>query len=605
LSFDFMRGELQYEALFTEGGLKLKEATYTPTFVNNPVVTPALLVSAVPTTSGGNWTLGTYYNLTTARKTQTLIAETVYSADGTSLSRTSTTLYESPFHHQPTRTTSLTSKGETLETKNMYVFDFRISSCDNIADGNSTYNNDCATCLATFNSKRTDTSCKSQCLTTAYLNYQQCLSNARVAYVNYRKANFNSLSPLNTFQSNHNAAKSVADAELKPILELQDFYQNLPIETTKWRNGNLLASTFSRFDYTGNPAGKVQLNKVQKLNLAAPSVTFTAASTNASNNSIVKDSRYLDETLVTFYNGNLAEITGKDGIITSYLWGYNNIFPIAKATGINQANLSSAYAAVGGNVASLTALRTQPALNGSTVQLTTYTYAPLTGMISETNINGKSIRYEYDKLQRLLLARDFNNNILKQYDYQYQIAVPNTTPQWQTTGLTQCKPCPANGSYITNIMQQQEKDNNPSSSSYNTLRWTDIGISSSCVINPDWQNTSTPLTCQKDASNQNTGNQLQEQRDINPCSSTYNTLRNITIANTSACPLPSGCNSSNCTGPANKCINNACQTGTQVIVSSTFNPKTGIWTCTYRYQWSDGSVSGNYSYTSPTSCTLQ
>ena len=163
-------------------------------------------------------------------------------------------------------------------------------------------------------------------------------------------------------------------------------------------------------------------------------------------------------------------------------------------------------------------------------------------MTSEADVNGKAISYEYDALQRLLLARDFNNNILKQYDYKYQVQPPNATPQWLATGLTQCKPCPANAAYISNILQQQQKDNNPSSLTYNTLRWVDAGTSSSCVVNADWQFTATAIRCQVNANSQNTGSQERQQIDINPCSTTYNQIKwTVTGTNLTACPVPFTC----------------------------------------------------------------
>ena len=598
LPFDYLRGELQYEAHYNQAGQILKEATYIPTFVSSPVKTPAFSVTGCSWGAGTNVLLGTYYELSTAKKTQTQVTETVYDpATAGTLTTTSSTYYESPYHPEITRTTATNSKGEVIETKKKYAFDFRLSTCDAIADGYTQYNTDCTTCLNAYNTTRV--SCgnnNAACLSNAYFTYLTCKANARINYVNYRRTNFTDV--VNNFKTYHDNAKAAADAELKPILQLQDNFENSPIETSKWKNGNLLGATFSRFDYSTMPAGKVYLNKVQAINLAATSPTFTNAATSAGNSTLVKDSRYLDETFVKFYNGNLGEITSKDGVTTSYLWGYNNTLPVAKAIGTDQTTLLNAYSAVGGNLSSL---RSQFPAN--TVQLNTYTYAPVIGMVTETDVNGKSISYEYDKLQRLLLVRDFNNNILKQYDYKYQVMPAVGTAQWIATGNTRCKPCPQNSSYITNILQQEEKDNNPASGSYNTLRWNDIGISTSCVSNADWQNTATPVRCkQTKFTFQNTGEQEQEQMDMNPCSSTYGQLQWIIIGvNYTICPLPVGCNSGNCTGADKKCISNICETGVKVYTSSVKN-KFNIWTCTYHYQWSDGSISADYTETTSGPC---
>ncbi len=592
VQFDYLRGELRYEAHYSQSGQMLKEKSYVPTFVNDPIKTPAFLISQDITTQ---YLLATKYDLTTAHKTQTQVTETSYDANGVSFTTTQTSYNESPFHHEVTRTNTVNSKGEALESKKKYAFDFRISTCDNISDGYSQYNTDCTSCLAAKNTAMSACSGNSQCLTNAYVAYLNCLATSRTNWVSYRRTNFTD--PTNTFQTYHNNAKINADAELKPILQLQDNYQNSPIENTQWKNGNLLGASFSRFDYSTVPSGKAYLNKIQAINLAAASSTFTNAATNTGNTSIVKDSRYKDESLVKFYNGNLAEKTTKDGITTSYIWGYNNLLPIVKAEGVDQATLLAAYNAVSGN---LSLIRNQSSLLNA--HLNTYSYTPVIGMTSQTDVNGKSMTYEYDALQRLLLVRDFNYNILNQYEYKYKILPPSGSPQWITTGQTRCKPCPQNNTYITNILQQEEKDNNPASASYNTLRWDDIGVSSSCVSNADWQNTSTPIRCKKNTSNQNTGEQEQEQMDMNPCSSTYGNIQWIVVAtNTTACPVP--CNTSNCTGVDKKCVNNICETGTKGYTSSVYSPKLGMWVCAFYYQWSDGSSSYPNSYTEYSSAT--
>jgi len=53
-------------------------------------------------------------------------------------------------------------------------------------------------------------------------------------------------------------------------------------------------------------------------------------------------------------------------------------------------------------------------------KMTTYTYEPLLGVTSVSDMNNKPIRYEYDGLNRLILTRDFHGNILKKYDYHYR-----------------------------------------------------------------------------------------------------------------------------------------------------------------------------------------
>ena len=62
-------------------------------------------------------------------------------------------------------------------------------------------------------------------------------------------------------------------------------------------------------------------------------------------------------------------------------------------------------------------LRLYPA----TAQMTSYTYAPLVGMTSQADAGNRVTYYEYDGLQRLKRIRDQDYNILKTFDYQYQV----------------------------------------------------------------------------------------------------------------------------------------------------------------------------------------
>jgi len=61
-------------------------------------------------------------------------------------------------------------------------------------------------------------------------------------------------------------------------------------------------------------------------------------------------------------------------------------------------------------------LRIQP----SDASMSTYTYEPLVGMTSAIDDSGKTVYYEYDTFQRLMLVKDQNGDIIKKYDYHYK-----------------------------------------------------------------------------------------------------------------------------------------------------------------------------------------
>jgi len=67
-------------------------------------------------------------------------------------------------------------------------------------------------------------------------------------------------------------------------------------------------------------------------------------------------------------------------------------------------------------IATIDELRLYPV----TARMTSYTYNPLMGMTSQTDVGNRTTYYEYDGLARLKRVRDQDYNILKTLDYQYQ-----------------------------------------------------------------------------------------------------------------------------------------------------------------------------------------
>ncbi len=271
----------------------------------------------------------------------------------------------------------------------------------------------------------------------------------------------------------------------------------------------------------------------------APSTVQTRTGTNSLEDKLVYESYAA--------NGNLLQATGQDGVTVSFIWGYGGEYPVAKITGKNYADVlseSSINLTVVNNPASVAALRTELnklySLTGAFV--TTSIYKPFIGVIQETDQRNRITYYEYDGFNRLSFIRDHDQNILKKFCYNYAgqaescLEELNTDPDWQPTSELRCKPCPANASYITNMQQHEEVDSNPNSSTYNSTRWVDDNVAGSCVITPDWQNTATPPTCVQGSCG-NTGYQNQEQKDMNPCSATYNTTQVAVINNPTACTV--------------------------------------------------------------------
>ena len=122
--------------------------------------------------------------------------------------------------------------------------------------------------------------------------------------------------------------------------------------------------------------------------------------------------------------GNIQQLTGRDGVVTTYLYGYGSLYPVAKIVGKDYAIVSQYITqSVLDNPASDAALSTM--LNSlrtslPTAQISTYTYRPLAGMTSSTDPKGLTTYYEYDSFQRLINIKDKDGNIIKNFIYNYK-----------------------------------------------------------------------------------------------------------------------------------------------------------------------------------------
>lgn len=129
-------------------------------------------------------------------------------------------------------------------------------------------------------------------------------------------------------------------------------------------------------------------------------------------------------------DGKLLEYKTKDGVYVSQIWGYNGAFVIAELhniryTEIDQQILTNLISA--SNLTDLNYnennirnfvdnLRTAH----PDVKIKSYTFNPLVGMTSMTDVNGRDEFYEYDIFNRLYRIKDHSGLILKEYNYNYK-----------------------------------------------------------------------------------------------------------------------------------------------------------------------------------------
>jgi hypothetical protein len=275
-----------------------------------------------------------------------------------------------------------------------------------------------------------------------------------------------------------------------------------------------LESEIELFNASKNPVQIKLKDKVQSLiwdgddilatviNANSGNIAYSSFETTEKGNWNYSGSVVVDNTVPTGYKGyNLATgsitnsvIDGSKPYVISY-WSNNGSKTVNSTSGIPGRTVNGwtyyehNIASTGGQVSvSGTGLIDELRLYPKGALMSSFSYIPLIGLKNQCDPNNSISYYEYDGMGRLVILRDQDKNVLKKICYNYAGQPENCT--------------------------------------YNCIDTTSV-----------WQNTSTALRCQQ-GSNGNTGYQEQEQKNINPCSPTYNQLRwVVTGQNTTACPL--------------------------------------------------------------------
>jgi len=195
-----------------------------------------------------------------------------------------------------------------------------------------------------------------------------------------------------------------------------------PVQTTGYKDNVVIGS--QKFSYGNARSNYPYVEKV-----------FIAKEDKNLNNDLSDDFREVVEYYSYDKAGNPTEIEQKDGTRVVYLWGYNYSSPVAK---IENATLTEVLAIMAGsssegiamsldyevlqiaNHNTLTILCNTLRENLPNSMVSSFTYKPLVGMISQTDPRGRVSTYEYDDQNRLLLVKDHDGNVLEQNEYHFR-----------------------------------------------------------------------------------------------------------------------------------------------------------------------------------------
>lgn len=198
----------------------------------------------------------------------------------------------------------------------------------------------------------------------------------------------------------------------------------LPWEIIKRKDGNVIEAQF--FNYVKRSNATFLNDAIYSLNITEPLTHFSHV-----NFMKIRDSHYCanpDVTYVYDSQGFVSEAT-ESGITTSYLWGYNHSYIIAKIVGGSLSALSEEeqmqfenYSTRFLTNAELTTLHNELTTAFPQAMISAYSYNPLWGMTREIQPNGQSQYYGYDNMGRLNEVYFIHNNtksVLKKYYYHY------------------------------------------------------------------------------------------------------------------------------------------------------------------------------------------
>ncbi|NML37697.1 hypothetical protein HHL17_10880 [Chitinophaga sp. G-6-1-13] len=236
----------------------------------------------------------------------------------------------------------------------------------------------------------------------------------------------------NKYPTDYTIPSGALSAGLQALKFMQDSnMHNAMIEqyTQQVAGGATTTLSAAQVQYKILPVANNQsavMTSAYKLSTPEPLTNFVPAY--ILNNDLKRDNNYEQVLNFNLYdnNGNIQEQSKTNDINEVYIWGYNDLYPVAKIIGSTyQTAISYVDPAVIRNPQSDVQLRAEldkirTGLKGTNALVSTYTYKPAVGVTSETDPSGKIVYYEYDNVGRLLLIKDQNGKILKQYSYQYQ-----------------------------------------------------------------------------------------------------------------------------------------------------------------------------------------
>lgn len=154
--------------------------------------------------------------------------------------------------------------------------------------------------------------------------------------------------------------------------------------------------------------------------------------------------------------GNILGFYREKGLKVNYLWGYKGLYPVAEIKNVSYAEIENKLTKAAINNLSdsspdkLTVDNFISPLKAAfpDAQISTFTYKPSIGMVSQTDAKILSAYYNYDSFQRLQLIKNKDLNIVKSFAYNYAEKKYNNKEQRKSLYRNNCTGAGSSVTYV-------------------------------------------------------------------------------------------------------------------------------------------------------------
>jgi len=343
------------------------------------------------------------YQIPVGYKNLASTTETLYNDDGSTTTNTTSYTYNS--HQYVSQSSTTTSVAQQfLKTNITYPFD---------VTGNSVLNQMVGLNMLDYPVKQEQLKNTTPIsgITTNYYNFGSTVPRIYPQTVDVKKGSGTYETRLHYFGYDEDGNPLSVSKENGVLNSyIWNYNKSYPVAEVKNANAADIAYTSFEADGNGNWTGIISGNTVADVNSVTGSKYYNLTSAGLTKTGLTTTTAYI----VSYWSkGGQYAVTGTSAA------GWPKNLRTVTINGITWVNWEHKVSGVSTITISGTAGIDELRLYPANAQMTTYTYAPLIGMTSQTDSNNKVTYFEYDAFGRLKLIRDNNKNIIKTFSYQY------------------------------------------------------------------------------------------------------------------------------------------------------------------------------------------